>query len=241
MSNNNSAPSLRKRVGEFLILAIYLAIDVYDVWPKSHLWALLAAFAGILALLLLDGGISVRHIWFVSAVTVVICVVIYFAAPLETDPDRPLSSVTDMGFQNGPMLQAGPLNISWRVTNGGNREARADEVKLMPTLITDNEGKPLPTKVDLAERPVWGKLTYTGKGDVFLPHVPFLLITVTDMSLTPEQVSGINKTSIRLFIYGAISYDTKCNYGFIASYRPDLHQFVIVNEDYPTYSQNTCN
>jgi hypothetical protein len=36
MSNNNLEPSVGKRIGEFLILSIYLMIDVYEVWPKSH-------------------------------------------------------------------------------------------------------------------------------------------------------------------------------------------------------------
>ena len=48
---------MQKRVGEFLILGLYLAIDAAEVWHRSHFWALFAAFIGIVALLLLDGGL----------------------------------------------------------------------------------------------------------------------------------------------------------------------------------------
>lgn len=115
MSDHQSSPSLGKRIGEVLILAIYLAVDVSEVWPKSHFWALVLAFAGVLALSLLDGGLSKGQIAGVNVVAASICVVIYFIVSQGSDHDRPLLSVTDVAFRNGP----GPLNINWRIINGG--------------------------------------------------------------------------------------------------------------------------
>ncbi len=81
MSDPNSAPSIGKRVGEFLILGLYLVVDIEEIWPKSHFWALIAALVGVLALLLLDGGFSKIGIIYAGLVTTVVCVVIYFVVP----------------------------------------------------------------------------------------------------------------------------------------------------------------
>ena len=49
---------VRKRIGEFLILFIYLLIEAFGIWPISHIWALTTTVAGIVALALLDGALS---------------------------------------------------------------------------------------------------------------------------------------------------------------------------------------
>jgi hypothetical protein len=86
MSNNHSEPSVGKRIGEFLILSIYLVIDVEEVWPKSHFFALLAAAGGVLALLLLDGGISKKRSAIIMAIAVVVSAAIYLIAPPASAP-----------------------------------------------------------------------------------------------------------------------------------------------------------
>jgi hypothetical protein len=84
MSNHDSAPSsIGKRVGEFLILAIYLAIDAVELWHRSHFWSLVAALAGVIALLLLDGGFTRKQIGISAVVAIMACVAIYLTAPLE--------------------------------------------------------------------------------------------------------------------------------------------------------------
>jgi len=81
MSDPNSAPSISKRIGEFLILGLYLVVDIEEIWPRSHFWALAAAVVGVLALLLLDGGFSRRMIAIISASTIATCSVVYLIAP----------------------------------------------------------------------------------------------------------------------------------------------------------------
>lgn len=53
---------IRKRTGEFLILLIYLIIDAFEAWPRTHVGALLAFVAGLIALMLLDGEFSYRSV-----------------------------------------------------------------------------------------------------------------------------------------------------------------------------------
>jgi hypothetical protein len=81
MSNDHSETSIKKRVGEFLILALYLAIDAYEIWPHSHIVALALVPVGVVALLLLDGGVSTKRTCQTGAITILACVGIYFSAP----------------------------------------------------------------------------------------------------------------------------------------------------------------
>jgi hypothetical protein len=83
MSDHQGPPNIGKRVGEFLILGIYLVIDVVELWHITHLGTLAAAFVGVIALLLLDGGFSRRQIAAIGGFTVVACVALYFFAPPE--------------------------------------------------------------------------------------------------------------------------------------------------------------
>jgi hypothetical protein len=81
MSDHQGPPSISKRIGEFLILGIYLAIDVVELWHITHLGTLAAAFLGVIALLLLDGGFSRGQMVAISSVAAIICLVIYVVAP----------------------------------------------------------------------------------------------------------------------------------------------------------------
>jgi hypothetical protein len=74
-------PGNRKRLGEFLILLIYLLIEGFGIWPFSHFWCLTTTVAGIVALLFLDGGFTERQIGIAAAVMVIICSIIYLRAP----------------------------------------------------------------------------------------------------------------------------------------------------------------
>src|SRR5262249_40493983 len=75
-------PEWRKRVGELLILLIYLLLEAFGIWPLSHFWALVTGVAGIVALLLFDGALTIARISGASGVLVVIAAMIYwFAGP----------------------------------------------------------------------------------------------------------------------------------------------------------------
>jgi len=78
---------IRKRLGEFFILFIYLAIDGYGLWPISHFWSLTVGVAGFVALLFLDGGFSEYKISLYTAILLVGCVVFYFVAPPIPPPE----------------------------------------------------------------------------------------------------------------------------------------------------------
>jgi hypothetical protein len=79
------SPSNRKRLGEFLILLIYLVIEGYSLWeiswPIAHFWALFAGVAGFVALLFMDGGFTESQISIYTAIAVAGSVLIYFIAP----------------------------------------------------------------------------------------------------------------------------------------------------------------
>jgi hypothetical protein len=81
MGNHQGPPNIGKRIDQFLILGIYLAIDVFEFWHKSHFWTLVAALVGVIALLLLDGGFSKKQITISAAIGMLICLVVYFVAP----------------------------------------------------------------------------------------------------------------------------------------------------------------
>jgi hypothetical protein len=81
MSDHQTILRIGKRIGEFLILGLYLAIDVVEIWHKSHFWTLVVAVIGGVALILLDGGFSWRQITVMTALSVVGCAMIYLVAP----------------------------------------------------------------------------------------------------------------------------------------------------------------
>jgi hypothetical protein len=86
-SEDHSEHSVGKRIGEFLILALYLAIDAFEIWPHSHLFAVASIPVGVLALMLLDGGFSTKKMAIASAVVTALCAALYFSAPEEVRPE----------------------------------------------------------------------------------------------------------------------------------------------------------
>jgi hypothetical protein len=72
------APELRKRLGEFLILLIFVLVDAFGLWPQSHFWALLTGVAGIVVLLLLDGALSLVRVSVAAVVLSAIAAATYW-------------------------------------------------------------------------------------------------------------------------------------------------------------------
>lgn len=72
---------IRKRIGEALILLIYLLFDFRDEWPKSHALALIAGVIGICAIALME--MTWRR-WSIFAIAAtVIAAIVFAAAPAE--------------------------------------------------------------------------------------------------------------------------------------------------------------
>lgn len=69
----------RRIVGEFVILAIYLVLEVYAIWPVSHGWSLFFAALGITALVFAEFPHNLFI--YITLVTVAACILVYFAAP----------------------------------------------------------------------------------------------------------------------------------------------------------------
>lgn len=69
----------RRVIGEFIVLAIYLVLEVYGLWNISHFWTLFFAALGVCALVFAE----FPHNWFriISALTIAICAIIYYVAP----------------------------------------------------------------------------------------------------------------------------------------------------------------
>ncbi len=91
--------SVGKRIGEALILSVYLAVDAFDVWPKSHVGCLVLAFTGVLGILLLDGFLErsfpVKRVIVLCLIAFAACVLVYFIAPIIAE--APQSSVVATG------------------------------------------------------------------------------------------------------------------------------------------------
>jgi hypothetical protein len=72
-------PENKRRIGEAVVLILYFIIDGYEVWPTSHLIALLIAVVGISAVVYAEAPIIW---WFVcTAMLAVIAWAFYFIAP----------------------------------------------------------------------------------------------------------------------------------------------------------------
>jgi hypothetical protein len=82
----HSNHSIGKRIGEFLILALYLVIDAFEIWPHSHLFAVASIPVGLLALLLLDGGFSQKRMAIITGVVSVLCAALYIITPAHEPP-----------------------------------------------------------------------------------------------------------------------------------------------------------
>lgn len=87
VSNDRQSPSVAGRSAEFVLYSLFLLADALEVWPHSHLFALIFAVIGLIVLLVIDGALSVMGIAVVTAVAAVVCTVIYVVVPTETVPD----------------------------------------------------------------------------------------------------------------------------------------------------------
>lgn len=77
---------ISKRIGEFLILLIYLVIDAFEVWPRTHVGALLAFVAGLIALMLLDGEFSYKSLGGVGIAAATTSILIYVLVGPAMEP-----------------------------------------------------------------------------------------------------------------------------------------------------------
>ncbi len=220
---------IRKRIGEFLILLIYLAIDAFEVWPHSHVWALSAVVAGIVALMLLDGEFTYKWIAAVGAIASIGAGATYWTVGNPADVDRPHLNLTDVRFAGGAPLQPGALNIEWRIINSGKMDAIVSEAKTTPAVITG-------TIKRLPETPIYMNAKPALKGIRIVPGIPLLGATPTDLLLTQEQVDGIKAGTAWLFYYGYVKYQGG-EFDFIAEYNPQVHVFVRANDEFPAYSR----
>jgi hypothetical protein len=76
--HNGMTPEKKRHVGEVVILLLYFIIDAYFLWPETHLAALLAAGAGISAVLFME--LPTRR-WLVSSgVVIAVFGAIFFVA-----------------------------------------------------------------------------------------------------------------------------------------------------------------
>jgi hypothetical protein len=132
MSDHQSAPGIGKRLGEFLILAIYLAVDVNETWHHSHFWTLAIALIGIVALLLLDGGFSWRQIAASATVVLAACVVIYIVAPEQVAPDVEIIGTLQPGSLADPPNNCPGATSpeAWRIMIGNNAMQFNDPVEV---------------------------------------------------------------------------------------------------------------
>jgi hypothetical protein len=82
------------------------------------------------------------------------------------------------------------------------------------------------------------KVTRTLKGMRIVPGIMFQGATVTDMSLTQEQVDAIKNGTSRLYYYGYLKYGNGSEFAFIAVYDPRVGFFIRDEDEYPTYSRS---
>ncbi len=77
----------RRIVGETIILLIYLAIDVVEVWPLSHCWALASGVAGVSALAFME---LPTPYWAVSTAMAALCAFGIFVFTPQVNPLVPV-------------------------------------------------------------------------------------------------------------------------------------------------------
>jgi hypothetical protein len=104
MSDDHSKASVGKRVGEALILALYLVIDAFEIWPHSHLFALASIPLGVLALMLLDGGFSKKTTKLATVVVAALCACLY----VLSGPSSPVTHLIR------PMDAMNMIVVLWR-------------------------------------------------------------------------------------------------------------------------------
>jgi hypothetical protein len=79
-----------KRIGEALILSVYLVVDALDVWPKSHVLCLFLVVVGVTGLVLVDGileqQLPLKRIGLTAAISATACFVVYGATLFVAEP-----------------------------------------------------------------------------------------------------------------------------------------------------------
>ena len=149
--------------------------------------------------------------------------------PRKIKPSEPWDRRTAYRFAGGVPIHPGPLNIEWRIVNSGKSDAVIYDNKTTPVLMTGSGRLP--------DTPTYMNITRSLKGMKIVPGIPFPGATVTDMSLTQEQVDLIKAGTSRLFYYGYIKYGLDKEFAFISVYEPRVGYFVRDEDEYPTYSR----
>jgi hypothetical protein len=155
-------------------------------------------------------------------------------APIKTvgsnPPDAPALTLLSVRFAGGTPLQAGPLNLEWRIINSGKSDAVISETKTTPLLLT-GPGQ-------LPSDPIYPPSTRTIKGLRVIPGVPLDGATVTPMSLSQDQVGAIKNGASRLYYYGYFKYGQDSEFAFISVYDPRVGMFTRDDDEYPAYSRS---
>lgn len=98
--------TISKRIGEALILGVYLVVDVLDVWPKSHVLCLSLAFCGIVGIFLIDGMLEdefpTKRTIVIVALASIASIVVYFVAPLFSEPIGEIELIGSLQPGNDP-------------------------------------------------------------------------------------------------------------------------------------------
>jgi hypothetical protein len=103
MSNDGGKPSVGKRGGEFLILAIYLFGDVWEFWNINHVLCLFLAGIGIFALIWYDDALNHRQLTILAAVLVVVAVGIdWVTPPIPAPPEAEVLGTLQPGNRPTP-------------------------------------------------------------------------------------------------------------------------------------------
>ncbi len=119
----------RRHAGEFIILAVYLAADVFGLWNESHFWTLVVAIIGIGALAYAEFS----HLWFLAtvALSIVSSTIIYFRAPpilptetpnhgwlLAANDRTPLNGCSQFRMPSDALLFIAGTNAAWTQSKG---------------------------------------------------------------------------------------------------------------------------
>lgn len=142
-------PGNRKRLGEFLILLIYLIIEGYGLWditwPLPHFWALAAGVAGVVALLFLYGAFSEKQIAVYAGTATLCCIGIYLIAPrplpfhieysgILWEVDDRLPKIPNPNGQ----LNVVPVSRGWLITGSANKSIMLQGVDILMHLAITN-------------------------------------------------------------------------------------------------------
>jgi len=166
MSNNHETPRIRKRVGEFLVYTIFVLVDAFEFWEKSHLLCLAIALVGLFGVLLID-GLRAKRLVPLMALAVAICALIFeFAPPAllkeaansgwlipATDPSPKTACTPDAGTRKADATGAGWFFVT--IAGGGvltvtpTNKLIAVSVDGRPTVVIERSEKGILLDVDM--------------------------------------------------------------------------------------------